>query len=222
MSRYHIQRDIDQLKKALLGIATIVEDSIEKSIFAFLERNVEIAKSVIQQDEEIDLKEVSLEEECLKTLALYQPVAGDLRYIVTILKVNNDLERMGDLAANIAEYTVSLSSLSAPKVSYDFNQQANRVQDIVKKSLDALTNTDAVLAKNVLAMDDAINNGNREAFEVVQASMQKNKNNIKRGVYLLSFSKQLERIADLATNIAEDTFYMVEGKVIRHKKLEYL
>ncbi len=219
VSRQHIQRDIDQLKKVLLDIATIVEDSIEKSIFAFLERDADTAKIVIQQDEEIDLKEVGLEEECLKVLALHQPVAGDLRYIVTILKVNNDLERMGDLAANIAEYVIALAKLPPLKVAYDFNQQANKVQDIVKKSLDALTNTDCALAKLVLAMDDAIDKSHRDAFQIIQTAMQKNKNNINVGVYLLSFAKQLERIADLATNIAEDTLYMVDGEVIRHKTL---
>jgi len=213
----HLVRDMEVLKHQLLDTAALVESSIHKSIVALLERNQDVANEVIHQDERIDEKEVRVEEECLKILALHQPVAADLRYIIAFLKVNNDIERMGDQAVNIAQYAASLSKKKPLEVAYDFAVQAEFVQEMVRKSLDSLTNMDSALAREVLLMDDRVDDSHREAFEIIQKVMREDSDNVERGVYLLSCSKQLERIADLATNIAEDIIYMVEGDVVRHR-----
>jgi len=213
----HLNKEMDSLKIKLMDTASLVEDSINKAILSILERDTDLAKEVIKQDDDIDNKEVDVEEECLKILALYQPVATDLRYIVAILKVNNDLERMGDLAVNISEYALSLAKADPLTIKFDFSAQAQRVQNIVRKSLESLTSMDSTLAYKTLKMDEEIDSNNREAFKNIQQVMQDDAKNIKRGVYLLSCSRQLERIADYATNIAEDVIYMVEGEVVRHR-----
>lgn len=213
----HLQRDLEYLKKELLGIASMVEEATNKAILALTERRPELTEEVICQDDLIDQKEVQVEEECLKALALHQPVAADLRFIITAMKVNNDLERMGDLAVNIAERAAYLSTHEHLGVALDFPRMAEGVQTMLRNSLDALTNKDTALARNVLKMDDEIDAANRKMYIILQEWMHKNPDSIERAVHLLSASRHLERIADLATNIAEDVVYMAEGELIRHR-----
>ena len=212
----HLQRDMEFLDKQLLLLSSMVEEATNKSILALVDRRPEIAREVIRDDDDIDQKEVLIEEECLKILALHQPVANDLRFIVAVFKVNNDLERMGDLAVNIAERAVYLSKGDPLSVALDFPQMAEGVRNMVRKSLDALTKVDSHQAGQVLTMDDEIDDANRRMFAILQEHMLHNPTTIKRAVQLLSASRHLERIADLATNIAEDVVYMAEGKLIRH------
>jgi phosphate transport system protein len=212
----HLQRDLDGLKRRLLEVGSMVEEATGKAIRALVDRHVEMAREVKEGDTEIDRREVDLEEECLKILALHQPVAADLRFIITALKVNNDLERMGDLAANIADRAMFLAGRDPVGVPLDFPRMAENVRVMVGESLDSLVRLDTVLARDVLTKDDLVDRAHKEMFRVLQKKMHDDPEAVERAVHLLSASRHLERIADLATNIAEDVVFLVEGEVIRH------
>ena len=218
----HLQRELENLKKELLLIASMVENATRKALTALVERRRELAEEVIDEDYLINEKEVKIEEECLKILALYQPVAIDLRFVITALKVNNDLERVGDLAVNIAERAVFLSSREMLALTLDFPGMADKAQSMLAASLDALTHNDVKLARQVITMDDAVDLANRRMIKALRRLMQDNPATIKRAIHLFSISRQLERIADLATNIAEDVIYMVEGEVVRHRTEDFI
>jgi len=218
----HLQRELDNLKKELLAIAAMVENATDKALVALVERRGELAREVVAEDDLIDNKEVHIEEECLKILALHQPMATDLRFVITALKVNNDLERVGDLAVNIAERAVYLSDKEMLTITLDFPKMTKEVMQMLKSALDALTNQDTRLAREVIVNDDIVDNYNRQMYKSLQHLMQDNPTTIKRALHLLSASRHLERIADLATNICEDLIYMVEGEVIRHRPSDYL
>jgi len=212
----HLFRDLDNLKKELLAMGSMVELAIDKATHALVERSPDLAQEVMQGDDRIDQKENKIEEDCLKLLALHQPVAADLRMIIGVLKVNNDLERMGDLAVNIAERATYLASNEALNTGVDFPRMTEGVRSMVKGSLDALVNQDPQQARRVLEQDNEIDDLHREIFKILQDSMRQDPNNVERAVHTLSASRYLERIADLTTNIAEDVVFMVEGELIRH------
>ena len=214
----HLKRDLDFLKKEIMSIASMAEEAMDKAILALIDRRAELAEEVIREDERIDQREVKLEEECLKVLALHQPVATDLRLIVVVIKVNNDLERIGDLAVNIAERAAYLANCDPLQISFNLSGMADKVREMLRRSLDALGSANANLARSVLAMDDEVDDANREIFVILQRLMQKDPTTIERAVHLLSVSRHLERIGDLATNIAQDVVYMVEGELIRHHR----
>ena len=212
----HLQKDLEHLDKELLILSSMVEDATNRAMLALVDRRLDLARQVMREDDRINHREVLIEEECLKMLALHQPVAADLRFIVAVLKVNNDLERMGDLAVNIAERAAYLATREPLQVSLDFPKMAEGVRDMVRKSLDALSNMNPRLARHVLSMDDEIDEANRNMFDILQELMHRDSSTIERAVHLLSASRYLERIADLATNIAQDVVYMSEGRLIRH------
>ena len=212
----HLQKDLEHLDKELLILSSMVEDATNRAMLALVDRRLDLARQVMREDDRINHREVLIEEECLKMLALHQPVAADLRFIVAVLKVNNDLERMGDLAVNIAERAAYLTTQEPLQVSLDFPKMAEGVRDMVRKSLDALSNMNPRLARHVLSMDDEIDEANRKMFDILQELMHRDSSTIERAVHLLSASRYLERIADLATNIAQDVVYMSEGRLIRH------
>ncbi len=212
----HLQKDLEHLDKELLILSSMVEDATNRAMLALVDRRLDLARQVMREDDRINHREVLIEEECLKMLALHQPVAADLRFIVAVLKVNNDLERMGDLAVNIAERAAYLATQEPLQVSLDFPKMAEGVRDMVRKSLDALSNMNPRLARHVLSMDDEIDEANRKMFDILQELMHRDSSTIERAVHLLSASRYLERIADLATNIAQDVVYMSEGRLIRH------
>ena len=212
----HLQTDLDRMKKQLLAMGAMVEESIRHAIEALANRRPELAERVLAGDDAIDVREVELEDACLKILALHQPVAGDLRYVVAVMKVNNDLERMGDLAQNIAERAAYLCRHPALPVELPFGQRTSAVQRMVNDSLDALVNQDTRLARAVGERDDEVDNLNREMYGALQRLMQEDTGTIERALHTLSAARNLERIADLATNIAEDVVFMVEGDIIRH------
>ena len=216
----HLQRDLDDLKKELLANGSMVENAVNHAIEALVNRHINLAEMVIEGDNAIDQKENQIEEECLKLLALHQPVAADLRFIISALKVNNDLERIGDLAANIAERAVYLSSHEPLQAALNFPRMADGARKMVRKSLDALVGMDANLARIVLTMDDEIDDLNREMYTTLQDLMHQSPECIERAVQTLSVSRYLERIADLSTNIAEDVVFMVEGELIRHQTVK--
>lgn len=202
-------------------MGSLVEKVSNQAITALQERNTELSAGVHELDLTIDQQEVKIEEECLKILALHQPVATDLRFVVCVMKVNNDLERMGDLAINIAERASYLSSHEPLGVPLDFHRMAELAREMVKESLSALLNLDTDLARKVLAKDDEVDEINRQMFEILEEIMLKDPTTIRRAIHLLSASRHLERIADLATNIAEDVVFLVEGEVIRHLPEDY-
>ncbi|MBA4684093.1 MAG: phosphate signaling complex protein PhoU [Planctomycetes bacterium] len=205
----------------MLDMGGLVEKVSNQAITALQERDTELSAGVHELDLTIDQQEVKIEEECLKILALHQPVATDLRFVVCIMKVNNDLERMGDLAINIAERASYLSSHEPLGVPLDFHRMAELAREMVKESLSALLNLDTDLARKVLAKDDEVDEINRQMFEILEEIMLKDPTTIRRAIHLLSASRHLERIADLATNIAEDVVFLVEGEVIRHLPEDY-
>jgi len=213
----HLVRDLANLKKLLLEVGAMVEEASTKALTALTQRRADIALEVIESDNDIDSKEVLIEEECLKILALHQPVASDLRFVIAALKVNNDLERMGDQAVNIAERAAALAKLPPLEIALNVDRMADIVQQMVRSSLDAHVNLDTELALSVCRMDDEVDDLNREMFTTMQQAMAKDSSLVAPAVHYLSASRDLERIADLATNIAEDVVFMVEGEVIRHK-----
>lgn len=218
----HLQREIERLKKQILRLGAVVEESLQKAARSLEQRDANLAKEVIEEDFEIDKMEVEVEEECLKTLALHQPVAVDLRYIIAVLKINNDLERIGDLAVNIAERAVFLSTRERLEIPFDFTGMAEKAQSMLKRSLDALVKMDTGMARGVCASDDEVDAINREMYMQVQNGIRKHPDRLESLIHTLSVSRHLERVADLATNIAEDVIYMIEGEIVRHRAEDYV
>jgi phosphate transport system protein len=212
----HLQTEIEKLKKKILLIGAMVEEAQQKSVKAVLDRNAALARSVIESDKEIDRLEVELEEECLKVLALHQPVAVDLRFIVAILKINNDLERIGDLAVNIAGRAEFLARQERLAIPYDLADMAQAVRGMLKQSLDALVNLDLETASRVCAADDKVDEANRKMYQLVMQAIRDNPDQMESYINMLSVSRYLERIADHATNIAQDAIYFMEGEIVRH------
>ena len=212
-----LQRDLDALKKEVLQLGNLVESAINAAILALNNRETELADKVMQYEKEINDKEVHIEEECLKILALHQPVAVDLRFIVVVLKVNNDLERMGDFAKNIAKRAIFLATQPPIPIFQEFAVELPvMVRSMVRKSLDALVTLDVELARNVIKMDEKVDEINREMYVEVHRIIQQDASKAEVAMSLLSTSRYMERIADLSTNIAEDVMFMVEGRVFRH------
>jgi len=212
----HLQRDLDDLSKELLTLGAMVEESTNRAIAALMKRDKALARAVIDGDGEINERENRIEEQALKILALHQPVADDLRFIITALKVNNDLERMGDLAANIAERAVTLAELPVFPFPENFDLLVELVRGMVENCLTALVNRDSKLARSVCKADDQVDSINRNTYDNMQEVVRKDASVVDRAINMISVSRQLERIADIATNIAEDVVFMVEGEIIRH------
>lgn len=212
----HLIREIENLKKQILALGADVESALHKAVDAVVRRDWALAQTVIDTDTEIDRCEVDIEEECLKVLALYQPVAIDLRFIIAVLKINNDLERIGDLAVNIAEQVQFLGASVSRPFPFDFEGMAAKAQAMLKKSLDALVTLDAGLARQVCASDDEVDAMYRDLIGLVKNEIRQDPDLFDTLLTLMMVSRQLERIADHATNIAEDVVYMVEGHIVRH------
>lgn len=217
----HLHKAIESLKKRILALGALVEESVSKALIAAEQRDMALAQQVIDGDTTIDMLEVEVEEECLKILALHQPVATDLRFIVAVLKINNDLERIGDLACNIASRARKMAALTVPPKSHiDFQGAESKVRTMLHKSLEALVNLDENLAKWVWAQDDQIDDINRSVHKQVIQALKESTDDVERLILLLSVSRNLERIGDHSTNIAEDILYMIGGEIVRHSKVE--
>lgn len=217
----HLLREIERLKRSILAEGAIVERAIDDSIRSLLSRDQALAKRVIDNDHLIDDMEVRIEEDCLKILALHQPVAIDLRFIVAAMKINSGLERMGDLAVNIAERASYLATQETVTLPVDFGEMAAVTKRMVRESLQSLVNSDPELALTVTDEDDIVDDFNRQMFIKVQQRMSQSPGEVKSLLHYLSASRHLERIADLATNIAEDVIYMTTGDIIRHRVEDY-
>ena len=212
----HLQREIDKLKRKILALGAIVEENLRIAFQAIDERDAAKARRVIATDVLIDQNEVDVEEECLKILALYQPVAGDLRFVAAVIKINSELERIGDLSANIAERALQLMNEHPVAVPHHIAVMADRTRTIIEKALDALVCQDAVTARKVLAADDEIDELYAELIDELKDLIRADLEHLDAIVLLFSVARYLERLADHATNIAEDVLYMVEGEIQRH------
>jgi phosphate transport system protein len=213
----HLQREIETLKKKILSLGAAVEKSVRMAVTAIENRDAELANKIILGDTEIDQLEVNLEEDCLKILALHQPVAIDLRFIIAVLKINSDLERIGDLAVNMAERAQFLSGKSPIVIPFDLEGLAIKAQKMLRESLDSLVNLNAGLARDVCATDDEVDAINRDMYDLVKVAIRTHPEQVDILIPYLSISRYLERIADHATNIAEDVIYMIEGEIARHR-----
>ncbi len=214
----HLLRDLDLLKREILSMGGLTEEAISNAITAFVNRDTDLAKMVLAGEDEIDRKEVDIAEECMKVLALHQPVASDLRFIVSVMMVNNDLERIADLAANIAERALFLAGQASRITLPDaLTDMAGTVREMVTSSLDALVNQNEATARNVIVTDDVVDSTHRRLFETFHNLIRKTPESLDQVIQILSISRYLERIGDHATNIAEEVIFMVSGEVIRHQ-----
>jgi phosphate transport system protein len=217
----HLQHALNDLKKRILNLSARAEEAVQKATEAFETSNAQMAQEIINSDVQIDMAEVEIEEECLKILALHQPVAVDLRFIVAVLKINNDLERVGDLAVNIAERACFLATRTMPDVPFDFGYMATKVQKMLKDSMDAVVEMDVQKALEVCLADDEVDMMNALMYDLIRQKFTEPGTDAGCLLHMLSVSRHLERIADQATNIAEDAIYMVKGEIVRHKTEEY-
>ena len=213
----HLVREITGLKKLILVLSAHVEENVREAVRAVTRRDATLAQAVIDRDDLVDQQEVAIEEECLKILALHQPVAHDLRFLVAILKLNHTLERIGDLAVNIAKRAKYLAAQPRLEVLIDFTLIAEKAQTMLHKSLDALINMDLALAREVGVADDEVDALNRETYARVKELLRERPDDIEALITLLNISRHLERIADHASSIAEDVIYLIEGKIVRHQ-----
>jgi phosphate transport system protein len=214
----HLQRQIDRLRQDLLAVCAAVVDQVHLAVQALLNHDQDLARRVERQDLEIDRREVENEEEYLKTLALFQPVAGDLRFIVCALKVNNDLERVGDIAVNIARKALKLASLPPTAIPFDLAAMSEKAEALLQDSLDAMLTQNVKLAASVCARDVEVNRMKHANRVQAEEAIRRTPGCAAALLQLLAVSRNLERMADHAVNIAEDLIYLVEGKIVRHQE----
>jgi len=213
----HLQRELEKLKKRILSLGAMAEESVRMAIQAFETRDRKLALEIIEADKKIDEAEVEVEEECLKILALHQPFAVDLRFINAVIKINNDLERVGDEAVNIAERVANIAGKPPVEVPFEYSTMAEKSEAMLKSSLDALVNLDADLAYKVCLLDDEVDEINHDIYDKIKGVIRRQPERVGYLINFLLISRHLERIADHATNIAEEVIYMVEGEISRHR-----
>ena len=212
----HFHEELDALKQTLLAMGGLVEDQIRRVMLALLERDGDLAQEVIERDRQVNAYDVEIDEKCVELLALYQPAAGDLRFITTAMKIVTDLERIGDQAVNIAQRTLELNQEPQLKPYIDLPRMADKAQRMVKESLDAYVGRDTALARRVCAEDSDVDALKEQIFRELLTFMMEDARTIPRAIRLILISRFLERVADHATNIAEMVVYMVESKMVRH------
>jgi len=213
----HLDERMTALKQKVLQVGGLVETAIAKALLAMKQRDLDLARAVIGGDDEIDRLEVDVEQDVVTILARHQLVASDLRFAIAVLKINNDLERMGDLAANIAKKVVFLIQHQYPALPRDIDAMAAKAQRMAKLSLDALVTRDANLAQAVLDSDDEVDFLRRSVHEELESQIALHPERTDCLMRVISISRHLERFADMATNVAEDVIYMVEGQIVRHE-----
>lgn len=214
----HLRRELDKIKKKMLSLGALVEERARMAVEAIDARDAVIAEKIISSDWEIDEMEVEIEEECLKILALYQPVAVDLRLLVATIKINNDLERIGDEAVNIAERVQVVAKRPPLEFVFDYTPMAEKVLAMLKMSLDALVNLDVDLAFKVIFMDDDVDEIQVQAYQRIKQIIKAEPERVSYLINLLLISRHLERLADHSTNVAEEVIHLIEGEIVRHGK----
>jgi phosphate transport system protein len=213
----HLQRDLDNLRRELVSLASLAEAAVHKAARALCERNAALARQVIAGDSQIDTEENQIDEGCLKILALHQPVAVDLRKIAAAMRINNDLERIGDLAEDIAERALHLCQLPPLPIPQKLKSMADLTTAMVRRSLDGFVDLDTTLANRVISLDDEVDRFNNEIIAELVETMTRQPATVPAALSLFSATRHLEQIADHATNIAEEVVYLVEGELVRHR-----
>ena len=214
----HLQHDMDRLHRHVMDMTSMVEQMIDQATRALAERREEWAEQVVAADAEVDDAEVRIEEECLKILALHQPVAVDLRRIATVLKVNGDLERIADLAVSIAQRAQAIADYPEFPIPDRLDRMVALASQMVRGAMDAFVSLDSASARRILRLDDDVDEHNRELIVELQAIMQQEPDLVPPALHCFSATRHIERIADHATNIAEDVVYLVEGDIVRHAR----
>jgi phosphate transport system protein len=212
----HFREELEELQSKLLEMGGLVEAAIHNSVLALVDRDEDKAKDVMWNEALINQKEIEIDELATRMLALFQPMARDLRFITAVIKINNDLERMGDLAVNITERALTLMREPAVKVLVDIPRIADLAESMVHRSLDAFAKHDADMARDVLLSDDAVDRLRDAVYDELLNFMQEERSTINRAVSLMFIAQNLERIADHSTNIAEDVLFAVKGIDVRH------
>ena len=212
----HFHEELEALKQTLLAMGGLVEDQIRRVMKALLERDDVMAQEVIERDRQVNTYDVEVDEKCVELLALYQPTAGDLRFITTAMKIVTDLERIGDQAVNIAQRVLELNREPQLKPYIDLPRMAEQAQRMVKESLDAFVARDTALARQVCGEDSEVDLLKEQIFRELLTFMMEDPRTIPRAIRLILISRFMERVADHATNIAEMVVYLVEGKMVRH------
>jgi phosphate transport system protein len=212
----HFEAELDHLRSRLLEMSGLVEDAVYHSVLALAERSEQQAQRVLDNEAKINRLEIEIDELATRLLALQQPMATDLRFITAAIKINNDLERMGDIAVNIAQRALAMLREPPIKPLVDIPHMANLVQSMIRKSLDAFVRRDTELARSVLLSDDTVDELRDAIYEELINSMGRDPKTVRQGVNLMFVARNLERLADHATNVAEDVLYLVEGVDVRH------
>lgn len=209
-------REITRIKKRLLDLGALVEEQVKMSKQALLTGDIELARKVLETEDQIDQLEVDLQEECFKVLALHQPVAVDLRFLVAVLKFNNDLERIADLSANNAKRAIKLAGLGVTTLAYDFEEMATIARQMLQLALTAFVDIDADATAEIFSFEKTINKLHKQNTKIIQKTLTENPQDSEALIHQLVISRNMERIGDLATNLAEEIIYVARGEIVRH------
>jgi phosphate transport system protein len=220
MERHHFEDELQQLKNRLLEMGALVEDRVHRAVHSLIDRKVEEAEVIIKGDQVVNELHIEIDDRCLRLLATQTPLAVDLRLITSAMKINSDLERIGDQAVNIAENVVKILPQPPLKPLIDIPRMAEIAEKMTRDSLDAFVKRDPALARDVLRRDDAVDQLKDQVFRELLTYMMADPGTIQRALALILISRNLERVADHATNIAEDVIFLVEAKDVRHHHLE--
>src|SRR3989304_1533519 len=212
----HLERDLEALEREIRAQSSLVWEMIAKACRALVDRRIDLSSEVVDSERQIDIREVKIEEKCLKILALRQPVAVDLRRTATVLKINTELERIADLAVNIAERTISLAEHPGFEIPAKLERMFVRASDMVHEALDAFVDQDVDAAREVCRRDDEVDEYNRRVIDDLLETMRTRSDLVEAALHFFSVCRHVERIGDCATNIAEDVIYLVEGEIARH------
>ena len=212
----HFHKELEKIKKMILSLGAMVEERVRRIAKVVTERDADLAQELIRSDFEIDEMEVEIEEECLKIMALHQPVAIDLRFLVAVIKINNDLERIADETVNIAQRVKTMAKDRPASLAFDYDPMSAEVENMLKLSLDALVNMDVDMAFRVVTMDDEVDGIHRQVYQLICDEMTHHPDQMAFLINFYLISRHLERIADHATNIAEEVIYLIEGEIVRH------
>ncbi|HLJ12696.1 MAG TPA: phosphate signaling complex protein PhoU [Planctomycetaceae bacterium] len=213
----HLNRDLESLHQHIMSMCAVVEEVVHRAVDELGRPDVDVSQEIVDRDDEIDRWDVRIEEECLKILALHQPVADNLRRVAAVMKIAWELERVADVAVNIAERAAGLAGAPEILVPEKLSHMAQAALDMLRLSLDAFVAQDSRLAREVCGQDDVVDALNREIIEELLQMMKRSPDLIEPALQLFSASRHVERVADHATNIAEDVVYLVEGEIIRHR-----
>ena len=210
------RKELEKIKRQILALGSMVEERVHMAVLAVEKNDADLAEQIINTDYEIDEKEVEIEEECLKVLALYQPVAIDLRFLIAVIKINNDLERIGDQAVNIAERVAVASKRDPVDFFFDYAVMGEKAETMLKMSMESLINMDDDTAFKVLSLDDEVDQIKSDVYDRIKKAIGEHPDKTGYLINLFLISRHIERLADHTTNIAEEVIYLIEGEIIRH------